>query len=239
MKRKSHDASLTAGLVVLAALAAPASAQDLQEKVAAARQAAAHNQEALRAYTWTEKTEISLKGEVKNTSLQSCRYGPDGKVQKTPLSAPAEQAEASARRGRKGRVKARVIEKKTGELKEEMQAASSLVHHYVPPSPEKMQAAMAGGRVTITPGPGTAGLRIADYEKAGDSLVLTLDPAAKAMTRIDVDTWLDAPTEKVALDVEMQSLPDGTSYPGTVVLAIPSSQIQVRITNSDYQKVAN
>jgi hypothetical protein len=37
----------------------------------------------------------------------------------------------------------------------------------------------------------------------------------------------------------MQSLPDGTTYPGTVVLAIPSSQIQVQITNSNYQKVAN
>jgi hypothetical protein len=36
----------------------------------------------------------------------------------------------------------------------------------------------------------------------------------------------------------MQSLPDGTSSAGTVVLAIPSSQIQVRITNSDYQKLA-
>jgi hypothetical protein len=98
---------------------------------------------------------------------------------------------------------------------------------------------MAAGKITVTPGAGTAALRIADYEKAGDSLVLTLDPAAKAMKRIGVDTWLDAPTEKVTLDVQMQSLPDGPSYPGTVVLAIPSSQIQVQITNSNYQKVAN
>ena len=36
----------------------------------------------------------------------------------------------------------------------------------------------------------------------------------------------------------MQSLPDGTSSPGTVVLAIPSSKVQVRITNSNYQKLA-
>jgi hypothetical protein len=30
------------------------------------------------------------------------------------------------------------------------------------------QAAMGGGKITITPGASTTGLRIADYEKAGD-----------------------------------------------------------------------
>jgi hypothetical protein len=235
--KRSRDLSLVACLFGLAALAAPVLAQGVQEKIAAAKQAAAQNQAALRSYSWIEKTEISLKGEVKNTSLQSCRYGPDGKVQKIPLSAPAEQEEQSG--GRKKRLKTKVVEKKTGEMKEEMQAASALVQNYVPPSPEKMQAAMAAGKITIMPGAGIAGLRIADYEKAGDSLVLTLDSAAKAIKKIDVDTWLDAPTEKVTLGVQMQSLPDGTSYPGTVVLAIPGSQIQVQITNSNYQKIAN
>ena len=42
----------------------------------------------------------------------------------------------------------------------------------------------------------------------------------------------------MTLDVQMQSLPDGTSYPGAIVLAIPSSNLQVQITNSNYQKVA-
>ena len=234
--KRSRDLSRVACLFGLVAVATPVLAQEVQEKVAAAKQAAAANQAALRSYTWIEKTEISLKGEVKNTSLQSCRYGPDGKVQKTPLSAPAEPEEQS--KGRKKRLKTKVVEKKTGEMKAEMQAASALVHQYVPPSPDKMQAAMAAGTITITPGAGTAGLRIADYEKAGDSLVLTLDTAAKGMKKIDVDTWLETPTDKVTLDVQMQSLPDGTSYPGTVVLAIPGSNIQVQITNSNYQKVA-
>jgi hypothetical protein len=233
---KRIELSLVACLFGFMALAAPALAQGPQEKIAAAKQAAAQNQAALRSYTWVEKTEISLKGEVKNTSVNSCAYGPDGKVQKTLLSAPAPQQEQKP--GRRGRVKAHVVEKKTGELKAEMQAANALVHHYVPPSPDKMQAAMAAGRITITPGAATV-LRIADYEKPGDSLILTLDSAARTMQRIAVNTWLDDPTQKVTLDVQMQSLPDGTSYPGQVVLAIPSSNIQVQITNSNYQKLAN
>jgi hypothetical protein len=42
----------------------------------------------------------------------------------------------------------------------------------------------------------------------------------------------------VALKVTMHALPDGTSYPGNVVLSIPSSNIEVRIAKSNYQKLA-
>jgi hypothetical protein len=221
-------------LAVLAlALAAgrPLEAQDLQQKVAAMKQAAATNQQALRSYSWLEKTEIAVKGEVKNTKVESCQYGPDGKVQKTPVSEPPPPEK---QRGLKGRI----IEKKTGEMKEEMQAAGALVHQYLPPNPEKIQAAMAAGKVTVAPGAGTAALRIADYEKAGDALTLTLDPAAKGIKRIDLDSWLDSPDKKVTLGVQMQALPDGTGYPGAIVLAVPSDNIEVRITNSNYQKRA-
>jgi|PlaIllAssembly_1097288.scaffolds.fasta_scaffold25103_2 hypothetical protein len=227
----------TLGAVLAGGLA---EAQDMQQKVAAAKQAAAQNQQVLRGYTWVEKTEIALKGEVKNTKLQSCRYGPDGKVQKTPLSEPAPPAQESGGRGgrRGGRVKRKVVEKKTGELKEDMEAAVALVHQYVPPAPDKIQAAMGAGRITLSPGAATTTLRIADYVKPGDALVLALDASGKGMKQLNVDTWKDAPADKVALKVDMQSLPDGTSYPGVIVLSVPASNVEVRITNSNYQKLA-
>ena len=39
------------------------------------------------------------------------------------------------------------------------------------------------------------------------------------------------------LKVTMESLPDGTSHPGTVMLTIPDSKLEVRVTKSNYQKV--
>ena len=122
----------------------------MQQKVAAAKQAAAQNQQALHGYTWIEKTELAVKGEVKNTKVESCRYGPDGKVQKTQLSEPPPPPEK--KRGLRGKV----IEKKTGEMKAEMEAAGALVHQYLPPAPDKIQAAMAAGKITVTPGAATA-----------------------------------------------------------------------------------
>jgi len=218
-------------LIAFGGLALATQSPDLQQKAAAAKEAAARNQQALRSYSWITKTELSVKGEVKNTKLESCQYGPDGKVQKTELSEPPPPPQQQ--RGLKGKI----VAKKTGEMKEELQASAALVHSYVPPAPEKLQAVIAAGKVTISPGPGAAAIRFADYEKAGDSLTLTLDSEAKTMRQITVDTWLDKPENKVTLAVSFQSLPDGTNYAAETLLKIPGDNIEVRIGNSNYQKV--
>ena len=50
---------------------------------------------------------------------------------------------------------------------------------------------------------------------------------------------LDDPSSRVGLKIELLSLPGGTNYPATTTLSIPGRQIEVRIANSGYQKVAN
>jgi len=210
----------------------PAQAQELQQKLAAAKQAAAQNQQALRSFSWIEKTELSVKGEVKSTKVDACRYAPDGKVQKTPVVEPPPAE-------KKGGLRGKAVAKKTGEMKAELEAAVALVHRYVPPAPDKMQVVMTAGSASIAQaGPGAAALRFPGYEKANDSLTLTFDTAVKALRQIDVATYLDKPADVVTFRVGMQSLPDGTGYPASIVLAMPASKIEVRITNSNYQKLA-
>ncbi len=225
-------------VVVVFALAAfaltagrPAVAQDLKEKLAAAKEAAAKNAQAQRAYTWIEKTELSLKGEVKTTKVESCRYGPDGKVVKTAVVTPPP---AEKKRGLKGKI----IEKKTEEMKDELESAVALVQRYVPPSPEKMQAVMTAGTASIAQsGPGALALKFPGYEKPGDALTITFDAAVTSLRQLNVATWLDKPDDPVTLNVTMQTQ-GGVSYPGTILLSIPSSRIDVRITKSNYQKLA-
>ena len=76
--------------VLVIAQATEKTGGDLQQKVAAAKQAAAQNQQKLHQYQWTETTQLTLKGEAKPPTLSACRYGPDGKVQKTALGPPPE-----------------------------------------------------------------------------------------------------------------------------------------------------
>src|SRR3954465_13261822 len=81
----------------------PNAAAAKQENLAALKQSMAKNQAELKQYAWTETTQISLKGEVKKQEQKQCQYGPDGKVQKTPLQAvnqpQPDQGGGSRRRG--------------------------------------------------------------------------------------------------------------------------------------------
>ena len=228
-----YVALMSISLIAFGGLAAAMQtmSDQLKQKAAEAKEAAARNQQALKAYSWIQKTDLSVKGDVKNSKIESCRYGPDGKVQKTELSDPPKQKKKRGLRGK-------IIAKKTAEMKEELEASAALVQKYVPPTPEKLQAVIAAGNVTISPGGGAAALRFADYEKTGDALTLTLDVESKSMRQISVDTWLDEADNKVTLQVSFQSLPDGTNYAASTVMTIPESKLEVTIENSNYQKVA-
>src|SRR5271170_5115826 len=58
---------------------------DLQQKVAALKQATAENKQRLHQYQWTETVQLTLKGDPKPPKQNLCQYGPDGQVQKTPI----------------------------------------------------------------------------------------------------------------------------------------------------------
>jgi hypothetical protein len=162
--------ALVAGVVLLApAAAATLDAQDLQQTLAAAKESAAQNQQALRSYGWIEK----------------------------------------------------------------------VVHQYVPPDPALMQVvANAGGVSLAQSGPTAVLLKFAGYLKQGDALSLTFDRSVKALSQLDVTSYLDSPQDAVTFRVVFQSLPGGPDHPGSVVLGMPARQIEVRITNSSYQKLA-
>jgi hypothetical protein len=224
--------TIVAGLALMGASARTADAQDLQQKLAAVKQSIAANQQALRSYTWLEKTELSLKGEVKATKVDSCRYGPDGKVQKTPVVQPPPPEK---KRGLRGKIAAN----KTEEMKEELQATVALIQRYVPPDSDQIQVVMNAGTASVSQaGPQLLAFNFPGYAKQGDALTITFDKAITALRQIDVKTWLEKPEEPAMLKVVMQSMPNGISFPGSIVLSIPASKLEVRITKSNYQKLA-
>ena len=223
---------------------AAAKQQMVQEKVAALKQSLAQNQAAMKQYSWTESTEISLKGEVKKKEQKECHYGPDGKVVKTPVAGgeppKQEQEQSGGKRGRRGggAVKEKVVEKKVGEMKDYMQDVVALVHQYVPPDSAKIQAAVKAGKAAPERSAegGLTALTFSDYVKAGDKLSLGFDPAAKKIRSYNVASYLEKPEDAVTLAVSFDSLPDGTNYPKETVLDAKSKQIQVKISNSGHKK---
>ena len=229
--------SVTAIAVALVAAVA-AQAPDPQARVAALKASLAKNQAALKQYTWVETTVISLKGEVKKQQQKQCFYGADGKVQKTPIGEPAPKAQQPSGGGRRGgRVKEKVVENKVGEIKDYMEDVAALVHQYVPPDAQKIQAVQGAGNLAVQPGPGATVLNLKNYLKPGDLLAIGIDPAALAMRSYNVSSYVEKPEDDaVTMAVTFGSLADGTSYPQLIVLDVKAKNIQVKVTNSGYKK---
>jgi len=66
---------------------------------------------------------------------------------------------------------------------------------------------------------------------------LKFDTAANKVQGYDVSTYLDAPDEVVTLKVVFDNLPDGTNYVAQSILDATAKQIQIRTTNSGYNKL--
>jgi len=210
-----------------------------EEQIGALKQSLAKNQAALKQYAWTETTQISLKGEVKKTEQKQCLYGPDGKVQKTPMQGaaqPQQQQQSAGRRG--GLVKKEIVKKKVGETKDYMDRVAALVHEYVPPDPDKIQAAATAGNVSVTKATPISLITIKNYLKSGDAVTLGFDVTAKAIASYNVDSYLDNPKDDaVKLAVTFARLPDGANYAQQSVLDATGKKIEVRVSNSDYKKL--
>ena len=159
-------------LALLAGVPAIAQNAEVQEKLAAVKQAAAENKQRLHQYQWTETTQLTLKGEEKPPSQKLCQYGPDGQVQKTPIGPPPEQPSG-------GRMKQKIIEKKKAEMQEYMEQVKGLLGMYVPPDPQKMQQAYQAGNFSVNPIGGLVNLIFKNYAQPGDQMTVTFDAGRK------------------------------------------------------------
>ena len=207
-------------------------AQDsaVQEKLAAVKQSMAANAQQLHQYQWIEATQVTLNGEQKPVTENSCQYGPDGKVQKTPLGPPPAPPSG-------GPLMKRMIEKKQAEMKEYMGDVKGVLALYLPPNPQKMEQAKQAGNLSVNPAPGAVNLIFKNYVQPGDQLTLTFDTTAKKVAQVNVNTFMGDAQDAVTLQVQMASLPDGTNYAQQTVLNASAKNLVVTTTNSNYQKI--
>jgi hypothetical protein len=229
-------AAVTLDVSLAARVAGPPQASPTpQERVAALKQSMQESQAKLRQYEWTETTIISLKGEEKNRTQKRCYYGADGTLQKVAIGTPAPAQQPPAGGGRRGRVKAKVVENKKDEMKEYMERAAALVQQYVPPNPADIQRAKDAGKVTANPASaGLVRLEFPDYLKPGDRLSIDVDAAANQLRGLTVASYLDHVEDAVALAVQLGTLADGTSYTAQTTLDAAAKKIHVVIQNAGH-----
>ena len=222
---------VTCALALASALPLIAQNAELQQKLAAVKQSVAENKQRLQKYQWTETTQLTLKGDEKPPSQSLCQYGPGGQVQKTPISAPPPPPSG-------GRMKQKIIANKKEEMQDYMGDVKNLLALYVPPDPQKMQQAFETGKASLNPVGGMVNLIFKDYALPGDQMTLTFDTATKKIVSLSVQTYMGESKDAVTLQVQMDSLPDGTNYVRQTVLNATAKQLVVTTTNSSYQMVS-
>ena len=185
----------------------------------------------LHTYQWTQTTVLSIKGEEKSRKQDSCYYGADGQVVKTPIGEPA--APEKKPRGIRGRI----VEKKKEDISDAMKSAIALVKEYVPPDPAKIQAAKDAGNVTVSP-PDSAGnvsIVIKNYLKQGDSVTLVVDAAKDLLSQVKVASYTDKVKDTVNMTVDFGIFSNMTNYPAKITLNVAQEDLGVVITNSNYE----
>lgn len=228
----------TTRLIVLTTLAAlllggPLWGQspEVQERVAALKKTLQEDQAKLKQYEWIETTTVSVKGkEVSRTQTRNY-WGADGKLQKVPVAPPEEPKKKRGLRGR-------VVEKKKEEMTDYMKSAVALVKLYIPPDPNRIQAARDAGKASvqmIQPGKRVR-LDFRDYRQPGDMLGIEVDLTNNHLLGLKVATYLADPKDAVTLDVKYAALKDGTSYPAQTILDAKAKNITVTVENSGYRK---
>ncbi len=234
--RLSRSAFMVASLTLTAfalptttTIASP-SVQAPDDQVAALKQSIQENQVRLKRYEWIETTAVSLKGDEKSRKQNQCYYGADGKQQKVPIASDAPQE--APKRGLRGRI----IEKKKEELTDYMQQAVALVHAYVPPDPELIQAAKNAGKIAVRPLPGNRmSIEINDYRMQGDLVTFEFDRSLSRILHVRIASYIESPQDAITLDVQFSALPDGTNHPGVVTLDAPAKNIRVAVENTGYR----
>lgn len=202
-------------------------------KVAAAIKA---NAQALKAFTWQQRLQLQLKGEIKKITLSQMNYDMNGNLQKTLLSEqPAADSEQSSGGGRGGRLKKRVIAKKKGEFKEMMEGISSLINSYTEIPPERLQVALKQAALSQGQGDmqGAIQIQLTGVLQQGDSLTLWIDQTTMLFRRVAIATKYDK--NPVTATANYAALPAGQVYMAQAILNYPKKQVVVQIDNLNYQ----
>ena len=222
-----------ATLVLAAALSPLLSAQnpELQQKIAEVKEASALNKQLLAQYTWMEQVTISLKGEEKKQEQYQVRLGPDGQQQKQSLDPSSQPQEG-------GRLKRRIVEKKTEEYEDYANQIKALIQQYIPPDKDRIQQAYQAGNVMLGPQPGMPGqyrLVISNYIQQGDNMTLVMDRTQKNLVSVNISTYLNDPKDAVSVSVQFAGIPGGPNHVASETINGESKHLTIAIQNSNYQ----
>ena len=210
-------------MAIVMTVAVPAAAQMdmtlVAEKVSKARQ---ENAQRTRDYSWTQRTEVKVKGEVKSLKTEIVRYTVDGELQKTPI----DETSAKKPKGLRGKV----AKKKMGEMKDWMAELGVLLKAYSLPTAGNLLDFL--NKASVSPDGAGRKLDATDVVQAGDRMSVWINEDFK-MVKTEVTTQHDGSDVKLMTDHE--TTPDGLDYVARTTIVVPDKGIEMTVENFSYK----
>jgi hypothetical protein len=205
---------------------------NLMREAALVRAEIASSAQALRQYTWTEQTEVSVDGSVKSVRAFSCQYDASGKIVKTPLDTGKETGKAAA-------TSRRPLVRGKADMQDYIERAVSRIHYYVPPEPRRIDYLLQNGHASLgKPANANSEIRFTHYFEDKDSFVFIYDSVSKLLRRATIASTLGSPKDPVTLEAVFETLPDGVNHLSSAVLNAKKKDVVVKTRNVDYRKIA-
>ena len=195
------------------------------------------NAQALKAFSYQQRMQLQLKGETKKVTLSQMSYDMSGNEQKTQLSEdPPPDSQPPSDGGRGGRLKQKVVAKKTSEFKDMMQEIAALVKSYTELPPQQLQASLK--QAAFSPGEGdmAGSVQIVMHNviQSGDSMTIWIDRTAMLFRRAVIATTYEG--NPVSTTANYAMLPTGQVYMAQAILTYPKKEVVVQIDNQNYQR---
>jgi len=192
---------------------------EIAEKVTTARQ---ENNAKTQNYSWTKRTEVKVKGEVKSTVTEIVRYDVDGEMQTTPIS----QDKAKAPK----RIKGKIAKKKGGEMQDWMAELGQVLKEYSLPTTGNLVDYL--DKAKVEKGPDGISLTAVNVVIPVDSMTMRLDGNMK-LTKTEVTTEYDG--ADVQLTTDHATTPEGLDYTARTVIVVPEKGVEMTVENFSYQ----
>ncbi len=206
--------------LVTAGFAGAQSNVDIAERISQTRQ---ENAQRTRDYSWTRRTEVKVKGEVKSTTTELVRYTVDGELQTTPIS--EDKAKAPKR------IKGKIAKKKGGEMKDWMTELGAVLKKYSLPTTGNLVDFLDKAK----PEKEAAGIKLTAVNVVipVDTMTMWVDEDFQ-LTRTEVTTEHDG--AKVQLTTDHAQTPDGLDYVARTNIIVPEKSVEMTVENFSYKR---
>jgi hypothetical protein len=228
MKSRKFLIVIITGLCAITTyLAAQVPSADMATRVVENRK---KNAALMQQYTWNSRTELFMKGELKDIRIDQVQVGPDGKLQRTELN---NESFSHPR----GFLRKAIAESKKKELEQFMQGLKGLLEQYTLPTAGKVLDFMSSANVSSEQAPdGTALLKMqgSGVVVPGDTLSIWADAKNHAMHKVEINTFYEGAAAN--LTATYKTKPSGLTHMSMAEVDLPDKSISLQIHNYDYEQ---